>query len=176
MNTKKYIEITLMSLLEKKPIDKIKVNEIIRKVETCKGTFYKYYRDKYELLYSCFQNNIYAKVLSNVDDWEGFMLCCLAEFEKNPAVILNAFRSEDVNSIRYFHEKLIMEILERELGNSAGAGNSAARFAVRMCAAGYTDVTLSWLASGMKQSKEDLILCMKAAMPQSIYSKACLGA
>ena len=170
MNTKKYIETTLIGLLKRKSIDRIKVNEIIREVGTCKGTFYKYYKDKYELLVSCFNSNFYSEIIASTDSWDDFLYKCLAKFEKEPAVILNSFNSTDVNSVRYYHEELISSYLENSLGQAdSHSVNKLNKFATKMCATNYTDIILRWLSDGMEESKEDLIMYMKAALPQAIY-------
>lgn len=172
MNIKNYIETTLLDILKKKPIEKIKVNEIIRKVGTCKGTFYKYYMDKYELLHCCFQNHIYAGILKESVNWSSFIMSSLDAFEKEPLMILNSFRSEDVNSVRYYHEKLIIGFFEKDMGKNCDAQISKINsFSVRICAASYTDIILKWLEGGMKESKEELLMYMCAAMPKSIDSK-----
>lgn len=170
MNTKKYIEATLLELLRAKSIDKIKVNEIIRVVGTCKGTFYKYYRDKYELLISCFRNNYYNELTGKADNWEDFVMGCLSAFEKVSGVVVNAFDSRDVNSVRYYHEHLITEYLKKEL-KKHGEPTKTEAFTVNVCAIAYTDIMLNWLNGSIKGSKEQIISCMKAAMPQAIYPK-----
>ena len=172
MNTKKYIEATLKDFLKKRSIDKIKVNEIIREVGTCKGTFYKYYKDKYELLISCFDNYIYDEILSSAYYWDDFVYKCLEKFEKDPLMILNAFDSADVNSLRYYHETLISKYLENNLAACVDDRlNKISSFSIKICAINYTDIILRWLGGGMKESKEELISYMKAAMPQAICTK-----
>jgi len=172
LNTKKYIEEALLDILKKKSIDKIKVSEIIKKVGTCKGTFYKYYCDKYALLQACFKNLFYSKIVSEAPDWETFIFKCLETFEKIPNVILNAFISEDINSIRYYHEKILITYLEAEMEKqSAILKCKINSVSLRLCISSYTEIILNWLRSGMKESKEDVIGFMRAAMPQSIYTK-----
>lgn len=169
MNARKYIEEALIELLKKKPIDKIKVSEVIREVGTCKGTFYKYYCDKYELLQSCFKNRVYSK--ASQGGWEGFMRACLEEFAKMPEETLNAFDSRDVNSLKFYHEALIVSLLERDLTNAGVTPSKIGLMSMRICASGYTEMTLKWLRSGCKESVDELLSYMLAAMPQSIYTQ-----
>ena len=170
MNTKKYIEATLLDLLRNKSIDKIKVNEVIRVVGTCKGTFYKYYRDKYELLISCFRNNYYNELVEKSEGWEDFVLNCLSTFEKVSSIVVNAFDSHDINSVRYYHEKLIIEYLDAEI-KKYGEPTKLDDFTIKVCAVAYTDIMLKWLNGSLNESKEQIISYMKAVMPQAIYPK-----
>jgi AcrR family transcriptional regulator len=168
MNIKKYIETMLMQLLRAKSIDKIKVSEIIAEVGTCKGTFYKYYIDKYELLLSCFQKHIYSDILAKTTTWEEFVSCCLAAFAKDPDMVLNAFRSEDINSIKHFHKNLVKTYLENDLRRADDKIGEIVELALSVYASNCTDIMLEWLEGGMKESKERVMTHMCGVMPRAI--------
>ena len=51
MKIEYYIESALLQFLKTKPIDSIRVIDLIEEIGICKGTFYKYYKDKYHLLF-----------------------------------------------------------------------------------------------------------------------------
>lgn len=172
MNAKKYIEDALVTLLRKKSIDKIKVSEVIREVEICKGTFYKYYCDKYELLQSCFDNRVYG-ALEKCENWEEFVLGVLDAFSKMPEATLNAFDSSDVNSIRIYHEDKMVGYLSK--GMDMQAASKTCLMSMKICASAFTDIMLRWLRGGMKESKEEIISYMRAAMPNSI-TRICITA
>lgn len=170
MDAKKFLEESLINILKKKSIDKIKVSEIIREVGTCKGTFYKYYCDKYDLLLSCFKNRVYNEVMKNADDWKSFTAFSLVAFSKMPSVTLNAFMSQDVNSIRKYHDNLLASYFENDL-KKVKDKSAINRGITHICAYGYTEIMLTWIQTGMKESVEELISYMQAAMPQSIYTE-----
>lgn len=170
MNMKKYVEATLLDLLRVKSIDKIKVNEVIRVVGTCKSTFYKYYKDKYELLISCFRNNYYDELIAKASNWEEFVLNCIGAFERIAGVVINSFDSRDVNSVRFYHEKIISEFLLNDIRKSSET-TTTDEFAVRVCSETYTDIMLEWLESRATCSKESVLEFMKTVMPHSFYSK-----
>lgn len=168
MNARKYIEEALIDLLDKKSIDKIKVSEVIREVGTCKGTFYKYYCDKYALLQRCFENRVYAKVADA--DFETFMRQCLEEFAKIPRATVNAFDSRDVNSLKYYHEALIVARLKTRAQESGVDVGRTELMSMQICAAGCTEIMLQWLKSGAKETVDELITYMNAAVPGAIVS------
>lgn len=173
MNARKYIEEALIGLLKTKSIDKIKVSEVIREVGTCKGTFYKYYCDKYELLQRCFENRVYAKATGG--DFEIFMRRCLEEFAKIPEATVNAFDSKDVNSLKFYHEALIVSRLKarsEEIGISIGRTEM---MSMQICAAGCTELMLHWLKTGTKESVDELIEYMSAALPRAIGTAVAVG-
>lgn len=170
MKTEKFIESAMMSELRNKGIDKIKVSDIIRDVGTCKGTFYRYYRDKYELLVSCFRHNFYDAITAKAKDWENFVYGCLCAFEKESSVVLNAFDSTDVNSIRYYHENLIYTYLEQAMTSRDIPINKLNMFAMRLCASCYTNEMLRWLSGERKEDKIEMVRLMSASMPNAIVS------
>ncbi|MBQ2692911.1 MAG: TetR family transcriptional regulator [Clostridia bacterium] len=53
--TKKHILASFNELLEKKDFDKITVEEVCARAEISKPTFYRYYRDKYDVMTYNFQ-------------------------------------------------------------------------------------------------------------------------
>ncbi len=170
MNTKRYIEAALLEQLRRGSIDKVKVNEIIRIVGTCKGTFYKYYRDKYELLISCFRNNFYDDIVAKSANWEEFTFNCLSAFEKSPSTVLNAFDSLDVNSVRYYHEQLVFGYLTADIRKHSDV-EPQDEFALKVCSAAYTEIMLDWLSHGTQRSKEQVMDDMRSSMPHTIYPK-----
>ena len=54
MNAKKIISTAFYELLQKYEIEEISVNRIVQAAEVSKPTFYRYYRDKYDLLNQMF--------------------------------------------------------------------------------------------------------------------------
>ncbi len=54
MNVKKIISAAFYELLQKYTIEDISVGQIVQAAEVSKPTFYRYYRDKYDLLNQMF--------------------------------------------------------------------------------------------------------------------------
>ncbi len=166
MKIEYYMEQSLLGLLKKKPIDEIRATEIIDGVGTCKGTFYKYYRDKYDLLLRSFRNNIYGDIPETSADWREFVARCLSVFEQNAPVILNAFSSSDVNSARHHNERLLRDVLYAErLENGLETGGEVYELAINIFSANITDIIVDWLHTGCKRSHEKLIGVMRDVMP-----------
>lgn len=172
MNMKKYFELGMLKLLEQKSIDEITVSELIEEVGSCKGTFYKHYVDKYDLCCKCIKNHYYGKIPNNMENWEEFVMQSLVVFEGAPKVIVHAFKSVDVNSVRRYHESLVRETLTRQFINSGGDISSEINVAsISLWATSVTDITYNWLKDGRPQTKEEIITLLRAVMPQVIYSE-----
>lgn len=172
MNTKKYFEQGILTLLEKKNIDDITIGEIIEEVSSCKGTFYKHFIDKYDLCCNSFRDYIYSEIKVADGDWESLILQCLSVFEKQPQVIVHAFESNDCNSARKYHEDFMLFQLKREFVKNGGNANFAPNvLSMQLCVSYTTDIMLKWLKEGRKESKEKIISFARAVMPQSVYTQ-----
>ena len=76
-----FLENTLLGLLKTKSIDNIHVKDIISELGICKGTFYKYYQDKYDLVVHVFENKFYRQ-LDGITTWDDFLVGSLAAFRR----------------------------------------------------------------------------------------------
>lgn len=174
MNMKKYFEQGMLHLLEKKSIDGITVGEIIEEVGSCKGTFYKHYVDKYYLCCSSLQSLVYGKIDCDTC-WEEFIMQCLSVFEGSAKIILHAFNSKDVNSARYYHEKLTTEyLLKQYVKNGGDASASLNLLTIKLYGAAVTEIIIKWLSEGCKQSKADIYKLICAVTPQTVFKEICV--
>lgn len=165
MKTEQYIQDALMELLKKKPIDGISVSEILNIAGTCKGTFYKYYRDKYDLLYDCFSKTFYEELTSKIIFFKDFIKELLLIFEKNSAVVLNAFDSVDLNSIRYYNEKIMADYLYSETNNKNSLSSEQFSFALRLGAENVTDIMIDWLKGDINSDIGQVIELIYITLP-----------
>ena len=166
MKIEYYIESALLQFLKTKPIDSIRVIDLIEEIGICKGTFYKYYKDKYHLLVCCFQKYYYNDILSGADDCESFISRSLSTFKKTPAVLLNAFDSQDINSLRSYHEELMGKYF---LTNQTAESDGYYRYSVEVFSRCTTDIIIGWLKNKCTESNHLMIERMKAIMPVTLY-------
>lgn len=165
MKIEYYIETTLLKFLKTKTIDSIRVIDLIDEIGICKGTFYKYYQDKYQLLIRSFQNYYYDDILKGADSWESFVTRSLNSFKSSPSVILNAFNSQDINSLRSYHEQL----MRRYFFNGAGVEEGEFYgYSVDVFTHYVTDIIMDWLKSKCAESNAEMIRKMKAIMPVTL--------
>lgn len=167
MKIEYYIETTLLKFLKTKSIDSIRVIDLIDEIGICKGTFYKYYQDKYSLLIRVFQKHYYDDILKDAATWESFVNSSLNSFKGSPAVILNAFDSQDINSLRRYHEQLMRKYFftgksEEEEEFYGYSADVFTRYS--------TDIIIEWLKGRCAAPCSDLIKKMKSIMPVTLYN------
>lgn len=171
MNMKKHFELGMMHLLESKSIDSITVGELIEEVESSKGSFYKYYLDKYSLCCAALQSYVYNQISVDVD-WETFIAQCLTAFQNNAKVMNHAFDSKDINSARNHYENYLSQKLMCEF--SKNGGNAALEInclTIKLYSYAVTELISRWLASGCEDDKEEVFRLICAAAPQLVFGQ-----
>jgi len=102
-------------LMRKKTIDRISVNEICDKITLNRRTFYRYFRDKYEVVEWIHYNDF----LLNLERYEGWSLWdympLIAQILFNDrAYYINAFQYRGQNSFRSYCIRYLSEILRAD--------------------------------------------------------------
>lgn len=172
MNMKKYFELGMISLLEKDCIDNISVIEIIEEVGSCKGTFYKHYIDKHDLCLQCLKNQVYVEIDLTTPDWNSFFMACLATFRKSAKVVLHAFESSDINSVRNYNNAMFTQYLFNLYEKNGGdLSKPLVKEALTHFATFSTDIAMQWLNDGCKVRRESVAMLLQAVAPQSVYKE-----
>lgn len=152
MNVRIFLRQSLIESLRRKPIDEISVREIIEPIGSCKSTFYKYYQDKYDLLADTFDAYFYKKSREESPQKrfctaDGFLKEMIRAFSACPSVVLNAFSSSDVNSVRVYHEGMLCSLLSYDyLGVPLEDAPKNFRTTVRVYANNVTTLLLRKIA------------------------------
>lgn len=160
--TRKIIQETFLDILKEKPVEKITVKEICDKAEINRGTFYKHYRDCYDLI-----EQIEDDVLRQFEE----MLVSIKTTGIQAALhaIMEALRNNtqlfcvmaDTTGCRRFIHRLmeccfrhINEWPEYSSENNQPEENRIAGFA--FLAGGCSGVIEYWLHSGMQRPSEEI--------------------
>ena len=166
-----FLENTLLNLLKTKSIDGIHVKDIIQELGICKGTFYKYYQDKYDLVVHAFENKFYC----NVEDggsWERFVVGSLRQFRSSPTVVYNAFLSTDINSISQYHQARIKALfLAERAANKLPCDGIEIEYAVNILTWLVNETMRVWLRNGCIETEEETLAMIKRMMPCVLVDK-----
>ncbi len=164
-----FLENTLMNLLKVKSIDSIHVKDIIGELGICKGTFYKYYQDKYDLVVHVFENKFYHD-LEGITSWEEFVTGSLSAFRTAPDIVYNAFLSSDINSIAHYHESRIKSLfLAGRAAKKLSVEGQEIEYGVNILTWLVNATMMVWLKGGCVEKEEDVLKMIKRLMPYAIY-------
>ncbi len=164
-----FLENTLMDLLKEKSIDSIHVKDIIAELGICKGTFYKYYQDKYDLIVHVFESKFYREV-NGVTSWEEFVKGSLTAFRRSPVIVYNAFLSNDINSIGFYHRARIKELfLAHAAEVEIAAEAQEIEYAVNILTWLINKTMMVWLKNGCTETEEEVLSMIKRLMPYILH-------
>ncbi len=171
MDMKKHFERSILKLLSEKSIDQITINELIQEVGSCKGTFYKYYVDKYDLCNQALTNNMYNKINFEESDWERFLAEYIEMIGKNSKIFINAFESTDISAPISQNRQMISSMISKILRlHKVDVDDERIVFVLQSFGSAFMSVIKYWLLSGKKKSEKEVAEGIRGIMPKYIYS------
>ena len=171
MNSKKLLSESLEKLLLKKNLDDIQVSEIVAGTSLSRKTFYRHFKDKYDLVSWYFAQFYEASFGRITDDltWEEALLRYLDIYQEKYSVLKNAYASRDINGLRTYDIAVTRKTYEKYLAiKGADINAETMRFAIDIASRGGTDMVIEWLLSGMKMEKSKLVRLLKQTLPNDI--------
>lgn len=170
MDMKKHFELYALKLLEEVTVEDIMVSQVIKDVGSCKGTFYKYYLDKYDLCVNALKNCVYSKLDLGETNWKVFLQKYLTLVDENANVLTNAFVSDDINSPRAYNENLVSGVLTnvaKKNGMNVELKESA--FFIQVCARSITDITAIYVKHYKGETLSFVADLISGIMPSSLH-------
>lgn len=171
MNTKKLFTESLEQLLIKKNLDEIQVREIVSGTSLSRKTFYRHFRDKYDLsnwYFSQFFEDSFGRIIDNLS-WDEALLRYLDIYQEKYNILKNAYASRDINGLRNYDIKTTRSTYEKYLiSKGVDITSETMQFAIEIASRGGTDMVIEWLLSGMKMDKKRLVELLKRTLPKDI--------
>jgi AcrR family transcriptional regulator len=173
ISTKQKLVQSLEELLKSKDLDDISVSEIVLKAGVSRKTFYRNFKDKYDLAEYAFYllfADTFERILLGAD-WESAMSRYLEMFEQKADVLRRAYLSRNTSSLRNYNIQITIDTYEQYL-LLKGADIDAAemKFAIEVAARGSMDMVISWLLNGMKEDKKLLVKLIKRTLPMDLLN------
>lgn len=171
MNAKKIISAAFYELLQKYTIEDISVEQITRTAEVSKPTFYRYYRDKYDLLNQMF--DVMFEPMREAErsfSWGEAMLRILENLERNLKFFQNGVKSNDQHSLRNYNMACISDAITDVLARrGVDVAADEVAFAIRSCAITHTAAVAGWVCDEHRMPKERFVRLLKASLPHNLY-------
>lgn len=171
MNSKQMLAESLEKLLMKKNLDDIQVSEIVAGASLSRKTFYRHFKDKYDLT-SWYFSQFYEASFGLITDgitWEDALLRYLEIYAEKSSVLKNAYASGDINNLRSYDISFTRKTYEKYLAfKGAPIESEEMRFAIDIATRGGTEMVIEWLLGGMKMEKQRLVMLLKGTLPKDI--------
>ena len=162
----------LYALMQTKPIEEIPVGEILTKAHVSRSSFYRRYRDKYELLTQSYKRLLDHTFLRCMKDmsWKAASVELYHILAEHPRFFKHAIARRGPDSLYQFILDVILGCME-ELFRAQGANLSAdwrLLAAAKAYLHGTLEVTCEWAQADMPYPADELIEWLYEIMPECL--------
>jgi AcrR family transcriptional regulator len=168
-NTAEYkLAESIKELMEHKSLEKLTVKEVVSRAGVTRQTFYRHFRDKYDLV------NWYFDILAKeCFDQMGVSLTMREglihkyDFIRQEGTFFSqAFKSSDYNSIEQHDYEFILAFYSGIIeGQSKTPLEDDVLFLLKMYCHGSIAMTVDWAINGMKKTSQDMADSLIEALP-----------
>lgn len=160
--TKRALEAALKEMLKRKPLDKIKINDITNECGINRMTFYYHFKDIYDLVeWSCEEDATKALAGKRTyDTWQEGFLQIFDWVIENRVFVFNVYHSISRENIEQYLYKLTYDLLidvveEKARGIQVKAEDKA--FIANFYKYSFVGLMLEWVKDGMKEEPQKII-------------------
>lgn len=168
--SKRQLARALEQLMEQKPLDQVRVSEIVALAGVSKQTFYHHFTDKYHLMEYCFRD-MFSQQFDRMGTLAPFGEC-YAEFldqcRQRKTFLRNGFTSQDVNSLYRVMHHALRDAYGKRVRVYGVADEGAVGFCLDFFSKGCAGCTRHWFDQGMDFSNEQLVELISLCIPAGV--------
>lgn len=164
--TKVVLAESIKELMKTTPLDKITVKEIVSNCGTTRQTFYRNFKDKYDLV-----NWYFDSIVQNTIKQMGVSLTLKEGLIKKFQCMLDdryffmaALKSRDYNNLMAYDYQCIVNFYKGVAARN-GSLTKSTELLVEFYCHGSMDMTAQWVRNGMKETPEEMALLLERALP-----------
>lgn len=164
--TKLALADSIKELMMHIPLDKITVTEIVNHCGTTRQTFYRNFKDKYDLV-NWYFDRIVQKTIKQMGVSLTLKEGLVKKFEymmEDRYFFISALTSSDHNNLMDYDYHCILDFY-REIAAAHGEITEGIEFLLEFYCHGSMDMTASWVKNGMKKTPQDMAEILTEAMP-----------
>lgn len=172
--TKKALRETMIKALNERPLDKIKVKELVEECGVNRNTFYYHYKDIYELLADIFETETEAiaeDFQDEDDDWERIFIESSRFALENKKMIFNVYNSISRETLERYLYNVSAQIVARYVNKQSVGMNVSERdkeLIILFYKHAVVGIILEWLQRRMKDEPEAVISRLLRLMNNSV--------
>ncbi len=160
--TKLAIMESFIILLNKTPLEKITVKDIVDFCKINRNTFYYYFQDKFDLLDQIFkiQAGRFISVTTTYHSWQERFIETSKFIYKNKNAVLNAYNGIGREKLESYLYEVVTPIMVSFVKNESlgiSAGEEDVKFIADFYKYALVGMVLDWLSNGMKQDMNEMI-------------------
>lgn len=170
-NTKKVIADSFEELLREKPFDEITIQNIVENCGASRMTFYRYFRDKYDLVSWIYKEEVDAlrKNHSGIETVDWFVKS-ITDFIFSKKMFFNAvFRYEGQNSFISFFNEYSIDICKKQFEDEFGENiPKEIMDSAEIYCPGVGNYYKLWVLRGFRESPEEITTIICNNIPNNI--------
>lgn len=166
-DTKYIFAESIKELMEKQPLDKITVTDIVRRSGMTRQTFYRNFQDKYDLVNWYFEK-LADKSIRQIGNSSTLREGLIKKFSfllNDRIFFMQAFQSKDYNNVENYDYQCIFDFYSSIIEKKVGHIPQDIDFLLKMYCHGSITMTVEWAIDGMKESPENMADLLIEALP-----------
>lgn len=161
----------MKELLVHTPVDKITVKQIVDQCNVIRPTFYRHFKDKYDLI-NWYFDRILLESFQHMGEGKTAYEGLVNKFhyiEEEKLFFKAAFRNDDQNCLRDHDFQLILRFYENQIQEKTKQPiPENLHFQLEMYCQGSVYMTTQWVLGDMKKRPEEMARNLVAAMPTEL--------
>ena len=155
LTTKKAIAYTFKDLLKEKSFNKITINDIAKRSDINRQTFYYHFKDIYDLLEWIYKNEVIDEIDNKDEEWQQrFLYIFKYVLKKNT---YNSISREYLLRFIYMQtNKLLIDFIDKE-SEGMNIKVEDKKFMADFYKYGFVGILQEWIEDGMKEEPEGII-------------------
>ena len=168
LNTKYKLAASIKECMKTTPVDRITVKDIVEGCGLTRQTFYRNFKDKYDLI-NWYFDKLVLESFARIGVEKTVCQSLEEKFEfikKEKVFFTEAFRSDDYNSLKEHDFELIMGFYRSLITRKTHKPlEEEIQFLLEMYCRGSVYMTVKWVLGGMKQTPGEMAASLVEAMP-----------
>lgn len=171
ISTKELILRSFEELLQQKSFEKIRINEICSNCGVSRPTFYRYYKDKHELMDWVYISRMNKTKNENMDlsGWSNILKELIRFTSENKVYFTKLIKVQGQNSFESFMIDYGLQYSVESLKSIFPDGlPDQIYYSCRAYCIATTRLVLEWINDGMKMPKDQFYKCLCACLPVNL--------
>lgn len=170
--TKLALANALKELMEEKPFEKVTINDIVKRCNLNRQTFYYHFKDKCDLMNWIYYTET-AQIMmekNTIEDWTA-SLCALCYYmQQNKGFYLKALNTRGQNSFPEYLLQYIRDISRSFVTEKRKNSYSKKKltFFIEFCSQALIGLIVQWAHNGMQEDPKDYLDMVKAIIDGSM--------
>ena len=161
----------IKDLIKMTSLDKITVTDIVMRSGMTRQTFYRHFKDKYDLVNWYFEKLVLKSFeeMRQGGSLQEALNLKFAFIEQEHAFFKEAFKSNDYNNLIHYDFCCIYDFYKKFIYKKTGKDLSKdIDFLLNMYCRGSVDMTVDWVLNDMPIKKEEIVQYLMDAIPDKL--------